>query len=166
MAWRLTVFVNHMLASKVLKMTGSLLRNYLNLRVAKLKAVFLLCTGQHMWIFICIVLWWMLHIICVAHSAGYQNILYSWCRYESQIWIVPLLLGAAWSFREAVIPMKGLPSEKMYTYFVCNTANHLFQVLSSTVSIQAMQKLTGGQEAMKIRPRGKLPSKYFKWMNK
>lgn len=40
--------------------------------------------------------------------------------------------------------------------------NHLFQVLSSTVNIQAMQKLTGGQEAMKIRPQGKVPHIYFK----
>lgn len=58
--------------------------------------------------------------------------------------------------------MKGLPSEKMYMYFVCNTENNLFQVLSSTVSIQAMQKLTDGQEAMKIRPQGKVLHKYFK----
>jgi len=71
----------------------------------------------------------------------------------------PLLLRAACSFGEAVIPMKDLPSEKICMYLVCNMENHLFQVLSSTVSIQAMQKLTGGQEAMKIGPQGKVPHK-------
>lgn len=51
---------------------------------------------------------------------------------------------------------------KKCTYFVCNMENCFFQVLSSTVSIQAMQKLTGGQEAMKIRPQGTVPRKHFK----
>lgn len=56
--------------------------------------------------------------------------------------------------------------KKMYTYFICNLENNLFQVLSSTVSTQAMQRLTAGQGAMKTRPLGKVPLKYFKWRKK
>lgn len=56
--------------------------------------------------------------------------------------------------------------KKICTYFICNLENPLFQVLSSTVSTQAMQRLTAGQGAMKIRPLGKVPHKYSKWRKK
>lgn len=162
-ARRLTVFVNQILARKTSKMTGSLLRSY--------------------WTWA----WqsWKLSS-CYTLDSTHRSALVKFCggcytsSVEKKLLVVTrscilgadmnlyfaLLLRAACSFGEAVIPVKDLPSEKIRTYFVCNMENHLFQVLSSTVSIRAMQKLTGGQEAMKIRPQGKVPRKYFKWRNK
>lgn len=84
MAWRLTVFVNQMLASKTWKMTGSLLRSYWTWEWQRWKlsscsvpdsiceSSFVLFYGGS-----------YTSSVGKKASAGYQNILYSCCRYES-----------------------------------------------------------------------------------
>lgn len=47
-------------------------------------------------------------------------------------------------------------------YSVHNVENYLFQVRSSTVSTQGMQKRTAGQGAMRIRPPGEVAHKCSK----
>lgn len=164
MARRLTVFLNQILASKTLKMMGSLWRSYWTWEWPSWKLFSCFILGNiHRSAFV------MFYAGCCALSVEKKLLLVtggSWILGADMSLYFPLLLRAACSFGEAVIPMKDLRSEKIRTYFVSNMENNLFQVLSSTVSIQAMQKLTGGQEATKIRPQGKVPHKYFKWKNK
>lgn len=159
-AQRLAVFVNRILAHKTLKITGILLRSYWTWEWQswKLSSCYILDSIHRSAL---VIFYGGCYISSVEKKLLLvRNILYSWCRYESPFSIASetcVHLEKQW-FLWKICQVK-----KICTYFVCNTENNLFQVLSSTVSTQAMQKLTGGQEAMKIRPQGKVPHKYFKW---
>lgn len=91
-----------------------------------------------------------------------KEILYLWCKYKFCVshcfWELRVHLEKQWFLSKIW--------KKICTYFICNLENPLFQVLSSTVSTQAMQRLTAGQGATKIRPLGKVPHKYSKWRKK
>lgn len=104
---------------------------------------------------------------CCSSPVGrelYKEILYSWCKFKFSgshcFWELHVHLE-----RQCFL-LKICQVKKKCTYFVCNLENDLFQVLSSTVSTQAMQRPTAGQGATRIRPPGKVPHKYFKWRKK